>query len=102
MELRRKKRPNGVTRSSSRVAWRTSRSSCRRIERNFQTLITSPLQPWRFCMNNTGPAEVSLTVIATTNSNGLRTRMAIAARLRSNRSLQNRLAGCELSRLSLR
>ncbi|MNN25385.1 hypothetical protein D3C81_1388570 [compost metagenome] len=57
------------------------------MERNFHTLMTLPFQPLRFCLNSTGPLDVSLIAAATANSIGLKPMIASSARLRSSKAL---------------
>lgn len=93
MDVRRIKAPTRVMRGSERVACFTWVSSCMRMERNFHTRITEPFQPWRFCLNSTGPGEESLTAIAVAISSGLSNRMASPAAVRSRMALVMAEAG---------
>ncbi|MNI33682.1 hypothetical protein D3C73_876420 [compost metagenome] len=75
--------PTRVIRGSLRLACLTSLSSCTRIERNFQTLMILPFQPWRFCLNRIGPGDEHLTAMAVANNTGLRRMIAMSATVRS-------------------
>ncbi|MNF88487.1 hypothetical protein D3C84_709820 [compost metagenome] len=87
------KRPTRVMRGSSRVACFTWASACTRMERNFQTLMTLPFQPWRFCLNSTGPGEDNFTASEVPKSSGLSSRMASKATLRSSAALVSAAVG---------